>query len=481
MKTSPGQATRARVAASMLPLLFMLAACGGGSSGSPVAAPTPPAPAPVGTPPAPPSAPTPSPPPPAPVPSPPPPPAGPGPTISAEPADQTVSLGQRAFFSVAASAATSFQWSRGATAIAGATGPTYFAPAAVAGDAESTYSVVASDSAGSTTSSTATLHLNPNADGSPPAAFWGNIAAIPAATQVMTLKFVNATNGTVPDSQIFWQIQGKSASGATINEFHSLADASTYDSPGINSTRMYFYIAPTQAAATQGSTSYFDFIEFNLGRSNASQPWNFNGDTTRVDAFGIKLAIRLQCSDGTDVVRGEDYGTFLEDRAVTFAKYLGEVPAEFQSTGTQSAPYRIVEPGTAVNFQAAGANAAYYDAYIDQVWSANGIDTSIVPKPTPFLKFADGSRPDLVAAVERHVGETPGTFKADGTLVDPNFWSKISNSAFYPAAPANYYAKFWHTHGIGARAYGFSYDDVGGYSSDIGCNNPQRLIVAIGW
>ena len=59
--------------------------------------------------------------------------------------------------------------------------------------------------------------------------------------------------------------------------------------------------------------------------------------------------------------------------------------------------------------------------------------------------------------------------------------STTSSSTFYAAAPANYYAQFWHTHGIAGKAYGFPYDDVGGYSSDISCNSPQYLAVAIGW
>lgn len=297
----------------------------------------------------------------------------------------------------------------------------------------------------------------------------------------MTVEFLNQTNGKFPDSQIFWQISGTSASGTPVSEFHSIADAPTYDMPGINSARMYFYIAPGISAATQTPTSYYDFIEFNLGRASASVPWNFNGDTTRVDAFGIKLPIRLQCADGTDVVRGEDYGTFLEDRFIALQKYLAEVPAEFQSTATQFAPYRIVEPGAATNFQAGGTNATYFDSYIDTVWAANGINTSVVPKPTPFLSFANGSLPDLIAVVERHVAGKPGTFKSDGTLVNPNFWSTVASSSFYSASPANYYARFWHTHGIANLAYGFSYDDVGSYLSDIGGNSPSRLLVAIGW
>ncbi|HTJ93754.1 MAG TPA: beta-1,3-glucanase family protein [Pararobbsia sp.] len=407
--------------------------------------------------------------------------SGNGPSITVQPQAQTVASGQRAFFMVTAPGATLFQWYRNGVAIAGATSANYFAPAATAADDGATFAVAVGDASGSTASTAASLSFNSAADASAPASFWGNTTSVAPATQVMRFVFLNKTNGKYPDSQVFWQITGTDASGNPVNEFHSIADQPTFDSPGINSTRIYFYLAPNQASATQTPTSYYDFIEFNLGRSSASNPWNFNGDTTRVDAFGIKLAIRLQCSDGTDVARGEDYGTFLEDRSITFAKYLAEVPAEFQSTGTQNAPYRIVEPGSATNFQAGGANASYYDNYIDTVWANNGIDPTVVPKPTPFLRFADGSRPDLIAAVERHVADTPGTFKSDGTLVNPNFWSTIDASAYYPSSPANYYAKFWHTHGIDALAYGFSYDDVGSKSSDIGCNNPERLFVAIGW
>ena len=35
---------------------------------------------------------------------------------------------------------------------------------------------------------------------------------------------------------------------------------------------------------------------------------------------------------------------------------------------------------------------------------------------------------------------------------------------FYQAAPANYYAQFWHANAIDAVAYGFPYDDDAGQS-----------------
>jgi hypothetical protein len=43
------------------------------------------------------------------------------------------------------------------------------------------------------------------------------------------------------------------------------------------------------------------------------------------------------------------------------------------------------------------------------------------------------------------------------------------------------YAQFWHTRAINGKAYGFPYDDVGGYSSYISHDAPQYLEVAVGW
>src|SRR5579871_4084175 len=57
-----------------------------------------------------------------------------GPAISVQPAAQTVSVGQRAFFSVAASGATAYQWYKNGAAIAGANAASYESTAAVSGD-----------------------------------------------------------------------------------------------------------------------------------------------------------------------------------------------------------------------------------------------------------------------------------------------------------------------------------------------------------
>jgi hypothetical protein len=242
--------------------------------------------------------------------------------------------------------------------------------------------------------------------------------------------------------------------------------------PANASGRMYFYLCAAgdaTCAADPTKSKYFDFIEHTIGATQ------YNGNTTRVDAFGIKIAMRLHCVDGFEATVGEDYGTFAEDRATTFQKFVDFVPAEFKPLAeAPNAPYRIVQPG-ADGFDANEPNAHYYDSFIDDLWAKNGL--------TIAKAGANGSGltayPDVSAAIYRHVGNVAGTFDANGKLLNKDLWKDAST--FYSAAPADYYAAFWHAHALNGKAYGFPYDDVGGYSSYISHQNPQYMLVAIGW
>jgi hypothetical protein len=277
----------------------------------------------------------------------------------------------------------------------------------------------------------------------------------------LTLKFLNRTNGAYPDSQVYWSFQ---SGGTTV--VHSIAEQSTFDMPANSAGRLYMGLGVPPNAANPNS--YWDFIEFTIS------PTVFNGNTTRVDAFGLKIAMRLHCADGFDVAVGENLATFQESRTATFNRFKAAVPAEFQNCAIVQAPYRIVEPGAA-GFNAGGPQATYYDSYVNQIWANNGIT---IAKPGP-----NGSGlsayPDLSAAIFRHVGAAAGSFNPNGTLKDPTLWT--NPGTFYTAAPADYYAKFWHDNAYSGLAYGFPYDDVGGYSSFISHSNPQWLQIAIGF
>jgi hypothetical protein len=95
------------------------------------------------------------------------------PSITAQPANQTVTAGQTATFSVTALGTTpfSYQWQKGTTAITGATSASYTTPVTTTTDNGSQYSVVVSNAIGNATSNAATLTVNP---------------AQPATTDVLT-------------------------------------------------------------------------------------------------------------------------------------------------------------------------------------------------------------------------------------------------------------------------------------------------------
>lgn len=318
------------------------------------------------------------------------------------------------------------------------------------------YKVQATNNSGSETPlgpvSAATLPQ----DQDPP--FWdgSNIPATPDGA-VMMFKILNRTKGKYPDSQVFWD--------ATINgvtNTHSIAEEAIFAMPANASGRMQFYLGPEGK-----QSSYNDFIEFTIGSTF------FNGDTTRVDAFGVKLAMRLTCSDGTDIAVGENAATFAEDREMTFKRFVKAMPPQFQALGQMQAPYKIVNPGGG-GFDAGGQYADYYKTYIDEVWTTNGLT---IPKAGANGDGL-GDYPDLSAAIYRHTAG-PGTFNPEGKLKSQAMWS--NPSAFYRQAPANYYAQFWHESAINGVQYAFPYDDAGGYSSDVSCTGPKTLVIAVGW
>jgi hypothetical protein len=277
--------------------------------------------------------------------------------------------------------------------------------------------------------------------GAPPAAFWGNTSAIPAATHVLEVAIVNQTNGQYPDSQVYWSFNGQE---------ESIAQQPYIDMPANSAGRMYFYLGSPNSA-------YYDFIEFTVGASS------INVDTTRVDRFGLKLALLLHGHDGSNQEVGENYATFQESRSATFARFQSSVPAQFTELATDQAPYGIPSPGNDPAFQPGGAYASYFTSYA----AANG-DTSDSTAQIFGCGGTLSANPTLCAGLNRHVAQLPA--------------AQQSNPAnFYLAAPANYYAQFWHQNAINGLQYGFPYDDDAGQSSDISITSPQYMVVAVGW
>ncbi|SMB92848.1 beta-1,3-glucanase family protein [Deinococcus hopiensis] len=333
----------------------------------------------------------------------------------------------------------------------------------------------------------------------------GSIAAssVPAPTGsgVMSLKVMNGTNGAYADSQIYWGVLGinpangrwsyldragnlqpvstalNDATGHLTkngvnyaNIYNRISDAAWVSMPRITSGRMFLcvgtpcyiktfdtgFAGPDVNNATDPNRDiYFDFVEFTVDATG------YHGNTTRVDAFGFPVQHRLVNKAGNyDRTVGEPEN---ETRAGIFSAFKVEVPTNFAHLATVQAPYRIVAPLFG-EFRAGGPQGNYFDSYVNAVWTG-------ATKPTT----------QNVLLCNGPLAETSGACAGLNRHVYQNTAAWNTPSQYYLAAPANYYAQFWHKHGIGGLAYGFAYDDYNQQASYLEVGDPKGLIVRVGW
>ncbi len=167
------------------------------------------------------------------------------PSITTQPVSQTVTSGQTATFSAAATgpAPMSYQWQKNGAAIAGATSSTYQTPVTTVSDSQSQFTVVVSDNAGSVTSSGATLTVNPPA-------VVPSITAQPVSQTVtsgQTATFSVAGTGTAPMSYQ-WQKDESPIGGAT---------SATYQTPvtAVSDNESQFAVVMSNSAGNVTSNS----------------------------------------------------------------------------------------------------------------------------------------------------------------------------------------------------------------------------------
>jgi hypothetical protein len=142
------------------------------------------------------------------------------PTITTQPVNQPVTVGRTATFSVTAAgtAPLSYQWQKNGTSIAGATSASYTTPATTLPDSGSTFRVIVSNSAGTVTSTSATLTVNPPGGGTLPS-HWQDLDIGPVGVA-----------GSATDSSGIFAIQGAGADiGGTADSFNYLFQPLTGD------------------------------------------------------------------------------------------------------------------------------------------------------------------------------------------------------------------------------------------------------------
>jgi hypothetical protein len=143
------------------------------------------------------------------------------PAITTQPASQTVIAGQTAAFSVTATgtAPLSFQWQKNGANIIGATSSSYATPATTAADSGAKFSVVVSNSAGTATSTNATLTVNAATrllSATPASLSFGNISI--GGSSLLTSTLTNTGNSSVTVSNVSIVGAGLNVSGVATGQ-----------------------------------------------------------------------------------------------------------------------------------------------------------------------------------------------------------------------------------------------------------------------
>ena len=199
-------------------------------------------------------------------------------SISAQPANQTVSAGQSATFSVVASGrgSISYQWFENGASISGANSSSYTTPPTTTSSNGAQFDVVVRSRYGSVTSSMATLTVNSSVV--PPGITTQPINQTVTVGQVAT--FSVAVTGTAPLAYQ-WQKNGVNIAGATSNSYTTPAtttsdNGSTFDvavnnaAGSVTSTSATLTVNSAPTPAIQLSSTAINFSN-DVVNSSASQ------------------------------------------------------------------------------------------------------------------------------------------------------------------------------------------------------------------
>jgi hypothetical protein len=219
------------------------------------------------------------------------------PTITTQPANQTVAVGQTATFTVSAAgtAPLTYQWQKGTTPITGATAASYTTPATTTSDNGSHFTVVVSNMAGSITANAATLTVN-----SPTKPSITTQPANQTVTVGLTATFSVVAAGTAPLTYQ-WQKGTTPISGATSASYTTPATAST-------DSGSQFKVVVTDSAGSVTSNAATLTVNSPTKPSITTQPANQTVTVGQTATFSVVAAgtapLTYQWQKGTTAISG---------------------------------------------------------------------------------------------------------------------------------------------------------------------------------
>jgi hypothetical protein len=303
------------------------------------------------------------------------------PTITAQPGNQTVTTGQTATFTLVAAgtAPLSYQWQKNGANIAGATAANYTTPATTTADSGTSFDVVVSNTAGTVTSSAATLTVNP----APVAPTITTQPVNQTVTAGQTATFNVAATGTAPLSYQ-WRKNGVNIAGATAAGYTTPATttsdsgatftavvsntAGTVTSAAATLTVNAAVVAPTITTQPGNQTATFNVVA--TGTTPLSYQWQKNGvNIAGATATSYTTPVTATSDSGSTfaVVVTNTAGTVtsaaatLTVTAAAVAPTITTQPANQTVTAGQTATFNVVATGTAplsYQWQKNGVNIA---------------------------------------------------------------------------------------------------------------------------
>jgi hypothetical protein len=240
----------------------------------------------------------------------------------------------------------------------------------------------------------------------------------------------------------------------------------------------------------------YDWVELALDGSG------FHGNTTCVDQFGLPVTLAVR--DRSDPGRLWGPVGIQEARDALFAAYRREVPPVFQELADPR-ERRILAPAHGA-FGPGRAQAGYLEPYLDAMWRKYQAEPLVLtPDEGTFTGRveADGGmrftrtgdpaayrirrRPTSAEvllcngvlaegeALEKVLGAQVAALLNRHLLERPQAWREPA--AYYRQEPCNSYARFWHRHSLGGKAYGFAYDDVADQSASLAAPDPLEVLI----
>jgi Immunoglobulin domain len=349
------------------------------------------------------------------------------PTVTTHPANQSVTAGQTATFSLVATgtAPLTYQWSKNGTAIAGATSSSYITPATVMADSGATFKATVTNSVGTVTSNAGTLTVNPA-----PA----TITTQPSSATVtlgQTATFNVVATGTAPLTYQ-WSKNGTAISGATATSYTTPATVA-----GDNGTT--FTVSVTNAARTV--TSSAATLTVNVPPAITAQPVNqtvVDGQTANfsVTATGTAPFTYQWRKNGTAIAgaTASSYttpATVIADSGATFSVAVTNVAGNVTSsvatlTVNPAAPAITTQPAnqTVLDGQTATFSVtASGTAPLAYQWSKNG-------------SAIGGATASSYTTPANVIADTGALFTVTVTNVAGNVTSSAATLTVNPVAPA---------------------------------------------